>query len=106
MEEKPNLTYIDNLAGDDQEFKAKFIEIIKQEFPVEVETYIGHIKSDEPRAAAEIVHKLKHKFNILSMENAYRFSVNYEEDLRRGSMKMNAHFLNILQNITSYLKTI
>ncbi len=106
MEEKPNLTYIDNLAGDDQDFKAKFITIIKEEFPQEVNTYVEHIKSDEPRAAAEIVHKLKHKFNILSMEKAYRFSVDYEEELRRGNMKMNADFLNILQSITSYLKTI
>ncbi len=106
MEEKPNLTYVKNLAGDDLAFEKKFIGIIKDEFPVEMATYLDHIKYDEPRAAAEIVHKLKHKFNILSMEQAYGFAVTYEEQLQLGDMKMDLDFRKLLDQITRYLKTI
>ncbi len=106
MEELPNLNYIKELAGDDKDFEQKFIAIIKEEFPVEMETYLNHISMEEPRAAAEIVHKLKHKFNILSLEQAYGFAVVFEEELQLGNMKMDRDFKTILKKIETYLKTI
>jgi HPt (histidine-containing phosphotransfer) domain-containing protein len=106
MQEKPNLTYIKELAGDDLAFEQKFINILKNEFPEETNIYNGHIQNNEPRAAAEIVHKLKHKFNILSMEGAYKFAVKYEEELRAGRIDMYSGFSKILNTIEDYLKTI
>ncbi|MBD1259663.1 Hpt domain-containing protein [Maribacter polysiphoniae] len=104
--EQPNLSYIKELAGDDIAFERKFIDIIKQEFPLEVAEYMGLINKDLPRSAAETVHKLKHKFNILSMEKAYVFSVNYEEELRLGHTELHPKFTAILNHIETYLKTI
>ncbi|MDE3742647.1 Hpt domain-containing protein [Maribacter polysaccharolyticus] len=106
MKEQPNLNYIKELAGEDVEFENKFIAIIKDEFPEEVDIYLNHIVAQEPRAASEIVHKLKHKFSILSMEDAYRFAVIYEEHLRTGNTDLDLDFRRILNTITSYLKTI
>lgn len=106
MQEKPNLTYIKELAGDDLAFEQKFIDILKEEFPEETAIYIAHIQKNEPRAAAEIVHKLKHKFNILSMEEAYKLAVNYEEELRAGRTEMHHRFKRILNTIKDYLNTI
>ncbi len=106
MQEKPNLTYIKELAGDDLAFEQKFIKILKDEFPVETNIYYKSIQNHEPRAAAEIVHKLKHKFNILSMEKAYTFAVKYEEELRAGRTDMYSGFSKILNTIEDYLKTI
>lgn len=106
MKEQPNLNYIKELAGEDVEFENKFIAILKKEFPEEEQTYLNHIMAEEPRAASEIVHKLKHKFNILSMEDAYNFAVAYEEDLRTGNAEMDLDFRRILKTIESYLKTI
>ena len=106
MKEQPNLNYVKELAGDDIEFEKKFIAIIKEEFPEEVDTYLKHLVADEPRAASEIVHKLKHKFNILSMEDSYKFAVAYEERLRTGNTEMDLDFRGILNTISSYLKTI
>ncbi len=106
MQERPNLNYVRTLAAGDGDFEQKFIRIIKQEFPDEAATYLQHVRQDEPRAAAEIVHKLKHKFNILSMEKAYAFAVEYEEQLQLGNMKQDLDFRKILDTITRYLKTI
>ncbi|NHF58567.1 Hpt domain-containing protein [Flavobacteriaceae bacterium TP-CH-4] len=106
MEECPNLSYVQTLAAGDTDFEQRFIQIIKEEFPDEATLYLSHIRHDEPRAAAEIVHKLKHKFNILSMEKAYAFAVEYEEQLQIGDMKHDLDFRKILDTITRYLKTI
>ncbi|EAR02319.1 hypothetical protein [Maribacter sp. HTCC2170] len=106
MKEQPNLNYIKELAGDDIDFENRFIAIVKEEFPVEKDTYVGYIEQELPRAASEIVHKLKHKFNILSMEGAYKFAVTYEERLREGNTEMDMDFRKILETIETYLKTI
>ncbi|MBT8313003.1 MAG: Hpt domain-containing protein [Maribacter sp.] len=104
--EQPNLSYIKELAGDDVAFMQKFISIIKEEFPVEVKEYMRQLKNDQPREAAQIVHKLKHKFNILSLERAYILAVEYEEELRLGRIELHSKFITILKNIETYLKTI
>ncbi len=104
--EQPNLNYIDQLAEGDIEFREKFIEIIKNEFPQELIVYKNAIKELNTIAAADIVHKLKHKFNILSMKEAYSFSVIYEDELRAHKVDMDKDFQLILGNIIDYLKTI
>lgn len=106
MQDNPNLSYIKELSEDDSVFEQKFIKILKEEFPLELQTYVDHIHSKETDMAAEVVHKLKHKFNILSMSNAYTFAVHHEEALRKGSMKMDVDFLEILGTVKNYLKTI
>jgi len=106
MQKTPNLSYIKELAGDDAVFEKKFIQILKDEFPEEVKSYKNHIERDEPRMASEMVHKLKHKFNILSMSKAYEFAVQYEEELREGTMRMDVDFIKFLETIKNYLKTI
>ena len=63
MIEQPNLNYVDELAGDDVAFRGQFIDIIKTEFPLEKEEYFGHVTNTRFKETAEIVHKLKHKFN-------------------------------------------
>lgn len=106
MQEKPNLEYITELAGDDKVFEQKFIMILKKEFPVEQETYIALMDKSELMEAAEIVHKLKHKFNILSMTASYTFAVAYEEELKKSRPQMDSGFRDILNTIGTYLKTI
>ncbi|MBT9190246.1 MULTISPECIES: Hpt domain-containing protein [Zobellia] len=104
--EQPNLKYIKELSGDDIEFEEKFISILKDEFPSEKASYQEHIVNKELALAADVVHKLKHKFNILSMEDAYRFAVTFEEQLRAGTADMDSDFLVILNKIEDFLKTI
>lgn len=104
--EYPNLDYIKKLAGDDVSFENKFISILKDEFPTEKSEYSSVLKAGKTDETALIVHKLKHKLNILGLENAYRLAVTYEEDLKKGDTKLKDQFSTILETIESYLKTL
>ena len=105
-EEQPNLTYIDELSGDDAAFKQKFLVILKEEFPDEQEEYRESLRSKDGERAALIVHKLKHKFNILGMHQGYRLAVDYEKALYTGDFDMDPAFRDVLASIEAFLKTI
>ena len=106
MQEHPNLSYIKELSGDDAEFEQKFMRILKDEFPEESQTYYYHIENDELEMAAEIVHKLKHKFNILCLPNAYRLDVVYEEELRSGNKQKDDNLRVVLNQVKDYLNSL
>ncbi len=106
MQVTPNLDYIKKLAGDNTEFEQKFIGILKDEFPQESQEYKDHILDQDFKKASEMVHKLKHKFNILSMTKAYAYAVSYEEELLREDAKGDLNFREYLRIITNYLKTL
>ena len=104
--EIPNLSYINELSGDDMEFKGTFINILKNEFPVEKLEYLDNIENNRTAAASQNVHKLKHKMNILGLEESYRVAVIFEEELRLGNNRLKDEFLKIMTIIEDYLKTI
>ncbi|WP_291869893.1 Hpt domain-containing protein [Maribacter sp.] len=104
--EQPNLKYIKELSGNDRAFEQKFLGIVKGEFPVEKQHYIDCLGRKDFIATAEIVHKLKHKLNILGLENGYRVAVAYEEELKYGSHKLKDDFLKILNVIENYILTV
>ncbi|MBT8181695.1 MAG: Hpt domain-containing protein [Eudoraea sp.] len=104
--ETPNLEYIKKLSGDDLAFEQKFIAILKDEFPVEKQEYIKTLREGKTNESALIVHKLKHKLNILGLEKAYGLAVTYEEELKMENTALNEEFSSILETIESYLKTL
>ncbi|MDF4221825.1 MULTISPECIES: Hpt domain-containing protein [Maribacter] len=106
MIEQPNLSYIDELAGDDEGFRGQFIDVVKSEFPLEKDEYFGHIDNSRFKETAEIVHKLKHKFNILGMHDSYKLAVTYEMELLEGKYESKTKFDNVLATIEEYIKTI
>ncbi|PIB28848.1 histidine kinase [Maribacter sp. 4G9] len=106
MQEKPNLSYVDQLSGDDTEFKNSFISIIKQEFPKEKELYMDCVDRQLTKQTADIVHKIKHKFSILSMQDSYRLAVAYEMELLEGRTTSESEFKSVLNIMENYLKTI
>ncbi len=104
--EQPNLSYIKQLAGGDTAFEDKFITILKDEFPGEKEEYEKALREERLHDTALIVHKLKHKLNILGLEEGYGLAVLYEEELRSGTSGLSKTFREILDTIENYLKTI
>ncbi len=104
--EKPNLNYIKELAGGDSSFEQKFLDIVKNEFPVEKKEYLDCLNRRDNNATAEIVHKLKHKLNILGLQDGYRLAVGYEEELKCGDYKLKDDFLSVLNVIDNYILTI
>jgi len=104
--ETPNLDYLDALAGDDLEFRDRFLNIVKAELPEETDAYYENLKKNELKAASEDVHKLKHKINILGLNLSYDIAARYEEELREGKTDMQSDFAAILSTMENYIKTI
>ena len=106
MEQQPNLNYIHDLSGDDKEFEKKFINVLKEEIPLEKQEYVNAITSKDYKATAAIVHKLKHKLNILSLSDDYKLAVTYEENLKIEDCSLKDKFLIILNKIELYIKNL
>ncbi len=104
--EKPNLNYIEQLAGDNSEFKAKMIAILKSELPEEILAYEDQMLQKNVLQAAQSVHKLKHKISILGLEKSYYLAETYEENLKNGSVSFQEEFETILEEMLNFVKTL
>lgn len=94
--ELPNLTYINELSGDNLQFKEKLIQIIKKELPMEVQAYDDAMKENDFKLAASCVHKLKHKLSILGLEKSYYIAEEFENNLKENSTNLQSDFQAIL----------
>lgn len=106
MMETPNTSYIDTVAGDDNEFRLKFIDILKKEYPEELERYEDMYAEKDFIETASIVHKLKHKLNVCGMQEGYRLAVKYEEELKLESDRFHEEFLGVLQEVDKFIKEL
>ncbi len=106
MKEKANLKYIDDIAGGDKEFRAKFITILQEEFPLEMDEYQNNLRRNEYKRASENVHKIKHKINVLGLHEAHGLAARHEAELRNNNDTLSGEFEAVLDYITAYLKTI
>ena len=101
--EEPNLNYIKSISDGDKTFEKKLINIIKEEYPQEKYIYQTNIKSKNYKATSEIVHKLKHKINILGLTKSYDVAKDYENNLKEDKILLKEEFEAILSKITQYL---
>lgn len=101
--ETPNLNYINDLSGDNEEFKAKIINILKRELPVEVEVYRNEMQKADYNQAAQAVHKLKHKVSILGLEKSYYIASDYEDNLNDNSVALKSDFESILKAMEEFV---
>ncbi|GAB1855958.1 Hpt domain-containing protein [Flavobacteriaceae bacterium MHTCC 0001] len=104
--ERPNLSYINQLSGGDEDFKKKLIAIVKKEFPAEKAECLKNITAKNFIASAENVHKLKHKISILGLEKSYKIAEDFEENLKKNNVSGYEAFQEILQTMTDYLRTL
>jgi HPt (histidine-containing phosphotransfer) domain-containing protein len=104
--DRPNLSYIRELADGDADFEANLIAIVKKELPKEKEAYLESIRKEDYQNSAALVHKIKHKISILGLEKSYDFAVTFEEELKNNNPKQSHIFLSILQNIEEFLMTL
>ncbi len=102
----PNLNYINEISDNDLTFKNKIIAIIKRDFPLENEDFIKHYKCKKHLLAAESVHKLKHKINMLGLKKGYDTAVKFENELRDNKDYSFKKFMEVLKTIDNYLKNI
>ncbi|SEA63704.1 Hpt domain-containing protein [Flavobacterium gillisiae] len=101
--ETPNLNYINELSGGNEEFKIKIIGILKRELPVEVEVYQNEVDKANFLQAAQAVHKLKHKVSILGLEKSYYIASDYEDNLKDNSVALKNDFEAILKAMQEFV---
>lgn len=106
MEQQPNLAYIKELSSGDTEFEKKFINVLKNEIPLEKIAYINCITQQKHKETGDIVHKAKHKLSILGLTEDYKLAVAFEEALKNKDDQLKDRFLAILEKIDTYCKTL
>ena len=104
--EKPNTSYIDQLSGDNLEFKQKMIDILKRELPEEIEMYQNQMQNSNFLLAADSVHKLKHKVSILGLEKSYYLAETFEENLKNNSTQLQNDFEAILKAMHQFVEAL
>lgn len=103
---KPNLNYIEQLADGSKEFETKIISILKKEFPEEKSLFEEYLSNENYVQAAEMVHKMKHKLGLLSMNEAYTIAIRFEEELRENKKEKSTDFLTILDLVDNYISAL
>jgi HPt (histidine-containing phosphotransfer) domain-containing protein len=104
--EQPNSDYINQLSGDNEEFKSRVIAILKRELPEEIDLYQNQINNKNFKLAAESVHKLKHKISILGLEKSYYIAEEYEDNLKENSTNLQSDFEEILKRMQDFVATL
>lgn len=104
--ELPNTSYLDQLCGDDEVFRAKLIAIIKQELPSEINAYNENLQQENFKKAADVVHKLKHKVSILGLEKSYYIAEQFEVDLKQGSTTLQNEFEKTLAAMQDFVSDL
>ena len=104
--EQPSTDYINKLSNGDEVFSKKMIQLIKREFSQEKKLYYKTIQRKRYKAAAQHVHKLKHKISILSFENGYIVASQHENRLNDNINDFEQEFDEVLNTIINYLEVI
>ncbi len=104
--EQPNLDYIKEISGGNEDFEKKFLSIIQNEFPKEKNEYLENLEREDLEESAKIVHKIKHKLGILGLQQGYRLAIKYEEDLKYGNTKLKSDFQEVLHTVEEFILKI
>ncbi len=106
MAEIPNLDYIKEIAGGNEEFEKKFLSIIQVEFPKEKDDYMQLLETNQLEESAKVVHKIKHKLGILGLSNGYKLAIKYEEALKMGNTSLREDFEGVLNTVEEFILKI
>jgi HPt (histidine-containing phosphotransfer) domain-containing protein len=104
--EKPDLSYLNSLSGGDKSFENKILEVIREEFPGELNEYTENVKNQKLILAAENVHKIKHKISILGLKETYGLAVKHEDLLKVSNTSLVEEFGAALNILTDYINKI
>ncbi|MBN7813075.1 hypothetical protein J0A68_19125 [Algoriphagus sp. H41] len=101
---EPTFSYLDNLSGENREFKMRIIKIILTELPKELELYHFALSLKNHFWASEIVHRINQKISFLQMNEAVNLVDIHEVQLRAGSTTYVDAFNEIVNTILEFLE--
>ena len=103
MKKEPNWDHLKMICKDDDDCVETFRKVLLKELPNELQILNQSIKSGSLSAAAEIVHKIKHKFALVNMESAYQLSVIYEKELLESINAKHQIFLRYIDELQDFI---
>ena len=101
--EQPNNSYLNQICGDDEDFRAKMIAIIKTELPIEIAAYKDNLYKNNFKLTSECVHRLKHKISVLGLEKSYYIAEQFEDNLKQGSTTLQSEFEETLASMQNFV---
>ncbi|MGM8363668.1 Hpt domain-containing protein [Flavobacterium sp. ARAG 55.4] len=101
--EEANMSYINELSGDNVEFKNQIISILKAELPDEIQQYNNHKEQANFVQMHQMVHKLKHKITILGLEKSYYLAEEYESNLKNKTTELQSEFEDVLKVMQEFV---
>ena len=102
--ETPTLDYLNSMANGDDVFIQEILGVIQEELPVEHDEYCNHIDGENWEGAADLVHKIKHKFTIFGLESSVALANRHEKDLRDKSPVFHNQFNDLIDLIRKFVK--
>lgn len=106
MSDIPNLSYIDKLASGDKEFHDSFLKSFASEMDLDSKAYIQNLQESNFQIAADMVHKIRNKLGILSMQKSFDMTYTYEEELRLENVELHDAFMDALNQVQKFLKAV
>lgn len=104
--EIPNLDKIKKITEGDKDFLLKITTILKEEFPKEKYKFYKKHQENDLVGIANLIHKMKYKFDLLSLEEDFKIASQFEKEIKTGNKKLFPKIENILLKIERYLETI
>jgi len=81
----------------------KFRQVIKSELPEEKKQLTKALKNNDLNSAACIIHKIKHKFSLMSMNTAYELAIKYEVELNKGEIIEEDVFIAHVEQLEKFI---
>ncbi len=100
-----NLDYIYKISKGDSGFIDQFWSLVTKEWPQETEKYRQSIRENQYIAAAGLVHKLKHKFVLLSAIEGHELATLHEKCLKDGNTRYVDDYERVLTDITQFINS-
>lgn len=102
--ETPNLDYIKHVSGGDIAFENSMLEILKVEFPIELENLKKNFNERNFDEVSLYIHKIKHKIAMFGMNKCFEIASKFEIDIKKGQTEQYDFLLKNLERIHVYLK--
>ena len=102
--ELPTLDYLNDMSKGDVTFINKILSVIQEELPKEQEDYCNFIDEESWNEAADLVHKIKHKFTIFGLINAVDLANTHENELRNNNLDHHQTFNNWMNLVKKFVQ--
>ena len=103
MKKDGSWAHLMKICQDDKDCLEKFRAVMLEELPTETEGLHMATKAQDLLAAAELVHKIKHKFALVEMKAAYQYALTYEVALKEGDSSGADTFVAYLELLHEFL---